>query len=108
MTGRSTSWAAGSAASSCSTATGRVLRQRLPDAVDGDHPGDPLAGSSLASFVAMVCLQWEYMTAYTTSGGLDSADLLDELTAWLAALDPAAAATRNWGHVLESEIFYAL
>ncbi|MPY60295.1 SUKH-4 family immunity protein [Streptomyces spongiae] len=85
--------------------TGRVLRQTRPNAVDGDHPGDPLAGSSLASFVAMVCLQWEYMLAYTTSGGLDSADLLTELTAWMSALDPTAASTRNWGHVLDSDNF---
>jgi hypothetical protein len=85
--------------------TGRVLRQSRPGAVDDREPGDPLAGSSLASFVAMVCLQWEYMLAYTTSGGLDSADLLAELTAWLSALDPAAAATRNWGHVLDSDNF---
>ncbi|MER6093488.1 SUKH-4 family immunity protein [Streptomyces bluensis] len=88
--------------------SGRVLRQTRPDAVDGDHPGDPLAGSSLASFVAMVCLQWEYMLAYTTSGGLGSADLLAELTAWLSALDPAAASTRNWGHVLDADNFYYL
>ncbi|WP_194238594.1 SUKH-4 family immunity protein [Streptomyces spongiae] len=88
--------------------TGRVLRQTRPQAVDGDHPGDPLAGSSLASFVAMVCLQWEYMLAYTTSGGLDGADLLAELTTWLSALDPAAAATRNWGHVLDEDNFYYL
>jgi len=86
-------------------ATGRVLRQTLPSAVDGDHPGEPLAGTSLAQFVAMVCLQWEYMLAYTTSGGLDSADLLEELTAWLLALDPAAAATQNWGHVLDPDNF---
>lgn len=88
--------------------TGRVLRQTRPNAVDGDSPGDPLAGSSLASFVAMLCLQWEYMRAYTTSGGLDGADLLAELTAWLAELDPAAAATRNWGHVLDEDNFYYL
>ncbi|MCX4588808.1 SUKH-4 family immunity protein [Streptomyces sp. NBC_01549] len=85
--------------------TGRVLRQSQPGAVDDREPGAPLAGSSLASFVAMVCLQWEYMLAYTTSGGLDSADLLAELTAWLSGLDPAAAATRNWGHVLDSDNF---
>ncbi|MFM9373744.1 SUKH-4 family immunity protein [Streptomyces sp. Da 82-17] len=89
-------------------ATGRVLRQSRPGAVDEDEPGDPLAGSSLASFVAMVCLQWEYMLAYATSGGLDSADLLAELTAWLSALDPAAAAGRNWGHVLEPENWHTL
>ncbi|GAA3074711.1 SUKH-4 family immunity protein [Streptomyces glomeratus] len=88
--------------------TGRVLRQTRPSAVDGDHPGEPLAGSSLAQFVAMVCLQWEYMLAYTTSGGLDSAELLAELTAWLSAQDPAAAATQNWGHVLDSDNFYYL
>ncbi|MER5510357.1 SUKH-4 family immunity protein [Streptomyces sp. NPDC002766] len=85
--------------------TGRVLRQSRPGAVDDTQPGDPLAGSSLASFVAMVCLQWEYMRAYTTSGGLDGADLLAELTSWLSALDPAAASTRNWGHVLDSDNF---
>ncbi|MDC2958786.1 SUKH-4 family immunity protein [Streptomyces gilvifuscus] len=85
--------------------TGRVLRQSRPGAVDDMQPGDPLAGSSLASFVAMVCLQWEYMRAYTTSGGLDGADLLAELTSWLSALDPAAATTRNWGHVLDSDNF---
>jgi len=85
--------------------TGRVLRQSRPGAVDDREPGDPLAGSSLASFVGMVCLQWEYMLAYSTSGGLDGADLLAELTAWLTALDPAAAATRNWGHVLDPDNF---
>ncbi|MEU0744411.1 SUKH-4 family immunity protein [Streptomyces sp. NPDC006134] len=85
--------------------TGRVLRQSRPGAVDDREPGDPLAGSSLASFVAMVCLHWEYMLAYTTSGGLDGADLLTELTTWLSGLDPAAAATRNWGHVLDSDNF---
>lgn len=85
--------------------TGRVLRQSRPGAVDDGEPGDPLAGSSLASFVAMVCLQWQYMLAYTTSGGLDGADLLAELITWLSALDPAAAATRNWGHVLDSDNF---
>ncbi|MDG4856976.1 SUKH-4 family immunity protein [Streptomyces sp. T-3] len=84
-------------------ANGRVLRQSRPQAVDGDEPGDPLAGSSLASFVAMVCLHRQYMVAYTTSGGLDSTDLLTELTQWLTALDPAA--TRNWGHVLDSDEF---
>ncbi|WP_437084245.1 SUKH-4 family immunity protein [Streptomyces sp. enrichment culture] len=84
---------------------GRVLRRTRPGAVDADRPGDPLAGSSLASFVAMVCLQWEYMRGYTTSDGLDGADLLAELTAWLTAVDPAAAATRNWGHVLEEDNF---
>ncbi|MDQ0993409.1 SUKH-4 family immunity protein [Streptomyces sp. V3I7] len=84
-------------------ATGRVLRQTRPGAIDDEDPGEPLAGSSLASFVAMVCLQWEYMLAYTTSGGLDSEDLLTELTEWIAALDPAAAATQNWGHVLDPD-----
>ncbi|WP_073935079.1 SUKH-4 family immunity protein [Streptomyces sp. CB02400] len=88
--------------------TGRVLRRTRPGAVDADRPGSPLAGSSLASFVAMVCLQWEYMRGYATSAGVDGADLLDELTAWLTAVDPAAAATRNWGHVLEEENFPCL
>ncbi|POX44865.1 hypothetical protein C3488_31475 [Streptomyces sp. Ru72] len=85
--------------------TGRVLRQTRPGAVDDSSPGEPLAGSSLASFVAMVCLQREYMLAYRTSGGLDGEDLLAELTAWLSVLDPAAAATQNWGHVLDEENF---
>ncbi|MEV6741659.1 SUKH-4 family immunity protein [Streptomyces sp. NPDC051104] len=88
--------------------TGRVLRQTRPGAVDDSSPGEPLAGSSLASFVAMVCLQREYMLAYRTSGGLDGEDLLVELTAWLSVLDPAAAATQNWGHVLDEENFYYL
>ncbi|MGW5247176.1 SUKH-4 family immunity protein [Streptomyces sp. NPDC004129] len=85
--------------------TGRVLRQTQPSAVDGNDPGEPLTGSSLAQFVAMVCLQWEYMLAYTTSGGLDGTDLLAELTTWLTAVDPAAAATQNWGHVLDQDNF---
>ncbi|MFI9647839.1 SUKH-4 family immunity protein [Streptomyces sp. NPDC052040] len=85
--------------------TGRVLRLTQPSAIDSDHPGEPLAGSSLAQFVAAVSLQWEYMLAYTTSGGLDSADLLAELTSWLSKLDPAAAQTQNWGHVLDPDNF---
>ncbi|MCZ9337330.1 hypothetical protein NGM37_06000, partial [Streptomyces sp. TRM76130] len=43
------------------------------------------------------------MRAYTTSDGVDGADLLAELTAWHTAVDPAAAATRNWGYVLKEE-----
>ncbi|MGW7662170.1 SUKH-4 family immunity protein [Streptomyces sp. NPDC054756] len=88
--------------------TGRVLRQSRKNAVDGDRPGDPLAGTSLAQFTAMVCLQWKYMMAYVTDGGLDGDDLIEELKAWLAGIDPAAAATRNWGHVTETEEFYYL
>ncbi|CAM5555705.1 ATP-binding protein OS=Streptomyces viridochromogenes OX=1938 GN=ACM01_30790 PE=4 SV=1 [Streptomyces viridochromogenes] len=85
--------------------TGRVLRQSRKNAVDGDRPGDPLAGTSLAQFTAMVCLQWKYMMAYVTDGGLDGDDLIEELKTWLAGIDPAAAATRNWGHVTETEEF---
>ncbi|MFE5189328.1 ATP-binding protein [Streptomyces sp. NPDC056628] len=85
--------------------TGRVLRQSRKNAVDGDRLGDPLAGTSLAQFTAMVCLQWKYMLAYHTSGGLDGDDLIEELKTWLAGIDPAAAATRNWGHVTETEEF---
>ena len=88
--------------------TGRVLRQSRKNAVDGDRPGDPLAGTSLAQFTAMVCLQWKYMMAYVTDGGLDGDDLIEELKAWLAGIDPAAAATRNWGHLTETEEFYYL
>jgi len=85
--------------------TGRVLRQSRKNAVDGDRPGDPLAGTSLAQFTAMMCLQWKYMWAYHTGGGLDGDDLIEELKAWLAGIDPTAAATRNWGHVTETEEF---
>ncbi|NUT25196.1 MAG: hypothetical protein HOV84_04555 [Streptomyces sp.] len=88
--------------------TGRVLRQSRKGAVDDDRPGDPLAGSSLAQFSAMVCLQWKYMLAYSTSGGLDGEDLIDELGSWLAGIDPAAAATRNWGHVTDTDEFMYL
>ncbi|MFI7412247.1 SUKH-4 family immunity protein [Streptomyces sp. NPDC049627] len=88
--------------------TGRVLRQSRKGAVDDDRPGDPLAGSSLAQFTAMVCLQWTYMLAYHTSGGLDGEDLIDELKSWLAGIDPAAAATRNWGHVTDTDEFIYL
>ncbi|MGW0149885.1 SUKH-4 family immunity protein [Streptomyces sp. NPDC003333] len=85
--------------------TGRVLRQSRKNAVDGDRPGDPLASTSLAQFTAMMCLQWKYMWAYHTGGGVDGDDLIEELKAWLAGIDPAAAATRNWGHVTETEEF---
>ncbi|MEV8091054.1 SUKH-4 family immunity protein [Streptomyces nigra] len=89
--------------------TGRVLRLSRKNAVDGDEPGDPLAGSSLAQFTAMVCQQWKYMLAYITDGGsLDGDDLIEELKTCLAGIDPAAAATRNWGHVTETDEFYYL
>ncbi|AWE52769.1 SUKH-4 family immunity protein [Streptomyces nigra] len=88
--------------------TGRVLRQSRPNAVDGDRPGDPLAGTSLAQFTAMVCQQWKYMQAYVTGGALDGDDLIEELKTWIAGIDPAAAATRNWGHVTETDEFYYL
>ncbi|MGW1612367.1 SUKH-4 family immunity protein [Streptomyces sp. NPDC002285] len=88
--------------------TGRVLRQSRKGAVDDDQPGDPLAGSSLAQFSAMVCLQWKYMLAYHTSGGLDGEDLIDELRSWLAGIDPSAGATRNWGHVTDTDEFIYL
>ncbi|WP_055623187.1 hypothetical protein [Streptomyces sp. JHA19] len=79
---------------------------RRKKAVDGDCPGDPLAGSSLAQFTAMVCQQWKYMPAYITGGGsLDGDDLIEELKTCLAGIDPAAAATRNWGHITETEEF---
>ncbi|MEU2784613.1 SUKH-4 family immunity protein [Streptomyces sp. NPDC007110] len=88
--------------------TGRVLRQSRKNAVDSDEPGDPLAGTSLAQFTAMVCQQWKYMLAYVTDSGLDGEDLIEELKAWIAGIDPAAAATRNWGHVTETDEFYYL
>ncbi|WP_369175356.1 SUKH-4 family immunity protein [Streptomyces sp. R28] len=88
--------------------TGRVLRQSRKGAVDDDRPGDPLAGSSLAQFSAMVCLQWKYMLAYSTSGGLDGEELIDELRSWLTGIDPTAAATRNWGHVTDTDEFIYL
>ena len=88
--------------------TGRVLRQSRKNAVDGDRPGDPLAGTSLAQFTAMICQQWKYMLAYITGGSLDGDDLIEELKTWLAGIDPAAAATRNWGHVTETDEFYYL
>lgn len=40
--------------------------------------------------------------------GLDGDDLIEELKTWLAGIDPAAAATRNWGHVTETDEFYYL
>ncbi|WP_159039095.1 SUKH-4 family immunity protein [Streptomyces sp. JHA19] len=88
--------------------TGRVLRQSRKNAVDGDRPGDPLAGTSLAQFTAMICQQWKYMQAYATGGALDGDDLIEELKTCLAGIDPAAAATRNWGHVTETDEFYYL
>ncbi|MDI3390511.1 SUKH-4 family immunity protein [Streptomyces sp. B-S-A8] len=83
--------------------TGRILRQSQEGAIDEDRPGDPLAGSSLAQFTAMVRLQWTYMLAWVTSGRLDGEDIIDELKSWLACIDPDAAATRNWGHVTDSD-----
>ncbi|MGV9233265.1 SUKH-4 family immunity protein [Streptomyces nigra] len=85
--------------------TGRVLRQSRKNAVDGDHPGDPLAGTSLAQFTAMIRQQWKYMLAYATDGDLDGDDLIEELKTCLAGIDPAAATTRNWGHVTETDEF---
>ncbi|MFF4883163.1 SUKH-4 family immunity protein [Streptomyces nigra] len=73
--------------------TGRVLRQSRKNAVDGDRPGDPLAGTSLAQFTAMMCLQWKYMWAYHTGGGLDGDDLIEELKAW-----PRRHRPRRRGH----------
>ncbi|MFI5754501.1 SUKH-4 family immunity protein [Streptomyces sp. NPDC051569] len=85
--------------------TGQILRQATGDSPDAAWPGDPFVGATAAQFAAMVALQWEYMLAYTQSGGADSADVLTELGAWLSAIDPAAASSRSWQHVQEADNF---
>ncbi|GAA1370448.1 SUKH-4 family immunity protein [Streptomyces beijiangensis] len=86
-------------------ATGRILRQTTAEAPDSDQPGDPLVGTTLSGFTAMVALHWRYMLAYTQSDGTDSEDLLAELRSWLAEIDSAAAASRSWQHVLDPDNF---
>ncbi|MFJ5885036.1 SUKH-4 family immunity protein [Kitasatospora cineracea] len=79
---------------------GRVLRMLSPAARDYDRPREPLAGSSLGSFLTMVALQEQYLRVYRSEGP-DTGSVLEELGIRLAGVDPAAAGSDTWGYVLE-------
>ncbi|MFE6889809.1 SUKH-4 family immunity protein [Streptomyces sp. NPDC057694] len=86
--------------------TGQVLRRPTNRSMDsGISPADVLAGSGLETFTMMVTLQWRRMRAYDHASSADAEDLLRELGAWFAGIDPEAAATINWQHQLAPEGF---
>ncbi|MFD0573398.1 SUKH-4 family immunity protein [Kitasatospora gansuensis] len=83
-------------------ADGRVLRMLPPNSSEWAHPREPLAGSSLESFVTMVALQKQYLQVHGT-GGPDRDDVLAELQLHLDGVDRAAAASDCWQYVLETD-----
>ncbi|WP_457032514.1 SUKH-4 family immunity protein [Kitasatospora sp. P5_F3] len=83
-------------------ADGRVLRMIPPNSPKYTHPREPLAGSSLESFVTMVALQQRYLQVHRT-GGPDRYDVLAELQLQLTGVDQAAAALDCWQYVLEPD-----
>ncbi|WP_431678097.1 SUKH-4 family immunity protein [Kitasatospora sp. KL5] len=83
-------------------ATGRVLRMIAADSPDHAHPAEPLAGTTLESFLTMAALQARYADAYRT-GGPDRYEVLDELRVWLDGADPDAAGSESWEYVMEPD-----
>ncbi|MFD8304738.1 SUKH-4 family immunity protein [Streptomyces sp. NPDC059690] len=78
--------------------TGRVLR----DTTGG--MAEPLAGSSLVQFFAMVRLFDEFRRAHRP-GAPDHRDARNSLTTWCRHIDPEAARGEVWTHILEGYDF---
>ncbi|MFD5559245.1 SUKH-4 family immunity protein [Kitasatospora griseola] len=81
---------------------GRVLRMMPAHWPDTARPREPLIGTTLERFLTMIAVQAQYLTAYWPREA-DSNDLLSELRTRLAGIDPDAAATDSWQHVLEPD-----
>ncbi|MFD7641395.1 SUKH-4 family immunity protein [Kitasatospora sp. NPDC059795] len=81
---------------------GRVLRMMPAHWPATTRPRDPLIGTTLERFLTMIALQAQYLTVYWPREA-DSLDLLTELRTRVAGIDPDAAATDSWQHVLEPD-----
>ncbi|MFD8478282.1 SUKH-4 family immunity protein [Kitasatospora sp. NPDC059673] len=81
---------------------GRVLRMMPAHWPDTSRPREPLIGTTLERFLTLIAVQAQYLSAYWPREA-DSHDLLSELRTRLAGIDPDAAATDSWQHVLEPD-----
>ncbi|MQS02192.1 hypothetical protein FNX44_009955 [Streptomyces sp. OF1] len=88
-------------------ASGRVLRVAGTAAPDAAEPADPVVGTSLSSFVAMVTLYRAILSAYESAAG-DGEYLLAQLRRWLPEIDATAAASPVWQHAVDQHNFDAL